>query len=260
MNLTLGFAKSTQQILIKELDWAQNQTSSKLIDVIDLAETHLHGLYIGNNEQFQSMAHLLEKEKNFYPILEASDQKLDYSSFENMGAHEFKELWLKIQNRWNTHNNLNSIENQTTWVNHLADLWQKDRMSFFEETWYWLKRNLAFTELTFVFNDIIQVKDEEKKDKPKLVQATLSGMKKAHFLSGAGKEKELMSHYMEKYHDHFEVTEFSPEKAQFVATAQIERSPIIIMGRTPSLTALQRSLLEGVFKGIALQLTPKTSK
>ncbi len=54
----------------------------------------------------------------------------------------------------------------------------------------------------------------------------------------------------EGFHDSFEITEFHPSRGQFVATAQIERSPIIFMARTTQLNQLQRSLLAAVFQGL----------
>ena len=117
-----------------------------------------------------------------------------------------------------------------------------------------MKRNIGATDLTILFNDVISTeeKDEnnEKKERPKLTQALLSGTKKANFQQGSAKEKELMQSYLDKFHDTFEVTEFNPAKGQFVATAQIERSPIIFMARTPQLNQLQRTLLASIFNGL----------
>jgi uncharacterized membrane protein len=117
-----------------------------------------------------------------------------------------------------------------------------------------MKRNLGTTELSIIFNDVVssEEKDEnnEKKERPKLTQAILSGTKKGNFSQGTHKEKELMQSYVEKFHDVFEVTEFNSVKGQFVATAQIERSPILFMARTVQLNQLQKTLLMSVFNGL----------
>jgi hypothetical protein len=152
------------------------------------------------------------------------------------------------------HQNFSSLENVWTITNHFRDLWKKDRISFFEEFWYWMKRNLGATDLTIIFNDVISTeeKDEnnEKKERPKLTQSLLSGAKKANFVQGGAKEKELMQTYLEKFHDIFEVTEFNAPKGQFVATAQVDRSPMIFMARTVQLNQLQRTLLAAIFNGL----------
>lgn len=254
MIVSLGFIRSTSQVMIKELDWTQNSVQSKIIDVTDLPDQNLQALLIADNEHFNSLVSLLEKEKAFYPIVDAQDENLTINAFESMGAQQMKDLYNKIQTRWTMHQNFNSVENFAKITTHFRDLWKKDRLSFFEELWYWMKRNLAATDLSIIFNDVVhsEEKDEnnEKKDRPKLIHTLLSGSKKGNFVQGGAKEKELMQSYLEKFHDVFEVTEFSPQKGQFVATAQIDRSPMIFMARTSSLNQLQRSVLTGLFNGL----------
>ncbi|MCM2351040.1 MAG: hypothetical protein NDI69_13545 [Bacteriovoracaceae bacterium] len=254
MIISLGFIRSSSQVLVKELNWPQNSLESRIIDVTDLADENLQALFVHDNEHFSSLVGILEKEKAHYPILDAQDENLTVSSFESLPAQQFKDLYLKILNRWTLHQNFNSIENLFQITNHFRDLWKKDRLSFFEELWYWIKRNIGATDLTILFNDIISTeeKDEnnEKKERPKLTQSLLSGTKKANFQQGSAKEKELMQNYLDKFHDVFEVTEFNGAKGQFVATTQIERSPIIFMARTVQLNQLQRTLLAGLFNGL----------
>lgn len=254
MIISLGFVRSSSQVLIKDLDWRQNSLQSRLIDVTDLPDQNLQALFVDDNEHFSSLISVLEKEKAFYPILEAKEENLNYSAFEDMPAQQFKDLYLKITNRWTLHQNFNSIENLYKITNHFRDLWKKDRITFFEEFWYWVKRNIGSTDLTILFNDIVQSeeKDEnnEKKDRPKLTQSLLTGTKKGNFHTGGAKEKELMQNYLDKFHEVFEVTEFNSSLGQFVATAQIERSPMILMARTAQLNQLQRTLLASIFNGL----------
>ncbi|WP_408097575.1 hypothetical protein ACJVC5_01310 [Peredibacter sp. HCB2-198] len=254
MIISLGFIRSSSQVLIKELNWLQNSLETRIIDVTDLADQNLQALFIHDNEHYSSLVSLLEKEKAFYPILDANDENLTLSSFESMPAQQFRDVYLKVLNRWTMHQNFSSIENVWKITNHFRELWKKDRITFFEEFWYWMKRNLGATEMTMLFNDVISTeeKDEnnEKKERPKLTTSLLSGTKKCNFQQGAAKERELMANYIDKFHDVFEVTEFNPSKGQFVATAQIERSPIMFMARTAQLNQLQRTVLSAVFNGL----------
>jgi len=260
MIISLGFVRSGSQVLVKELDWIQNSLQTRLIDVTDLPDQNLQGLFIENDEHFSSLSSLLEKETGYYPILEAKDENLTYNAFEDLPPGQFKDLYSKILNRWTLHQNLGSVENMWKITNHFRELWKKDRLSFFEEFWYWMKRNLGATDLTILFNDIVTTapkekghkgdEDPEKKERPQLTQSLLSGTKKAHFVQGAAKEKELMQNYLDKFHDVFEVTEFNPKLGQFVATAQIERSPMIFMARTAQLNQLQRTVLASLFNGL----------
>jgi hypothetical protein len=254
MIISLGFVRSGSQVLIKELNWQQNSLESKIIDVTDLPDQNLQALFIQDNEHFSSLVNILEKEKAFYPILDANSENMSISSFESMPAQQFKDVYMKVLSRWTMHQNFSSLENIWKITNHFRDLWKKDRITFFEELWYWMKRNIGATDLTILFNDVVSTeeKDEnnEKKERPKLTQSLLSGAKKANFQQGSAKEKELMQSYLDKFHDVFEVTEFNAPKGQFVATAQIERSPIIFMARTTQLNQLQRTLLAALFNGL----------
>ncbi len=254
MIISLGFVRSTSQLLIKDFDWVKNSLESRLIDITDLPDQNLSGLFVEDDEHFSSLVSLLEKEKSFYPIMDARNEDLSFTSFEQLGSHAFKELSIKVINRWTMIQNFNSIENMYKIVTHFRDLWQKDRLSFFEEFWYWMKRNLGAVDLSIIFNDITSVEEKddnnEKKERPKLTQSIISGAKKANFVTGGAKEKELMNSYFSQSQPSFEVTEMNPEKGQFVATVQIERSPILIMARVPALNQLQRTTLASVFNGL----------
>ena len=179
MIISVGFIRSSSQVLIRELDWDQNSIDSRLIDVTDLPDFNLQALFIDDNEHFNSLVGILEKEKAFYPILDAKDESLTFTSFENLAPQAFKDLYAKILNRWCLHQNFSSLENVWNITNHFRDLWKKDRLSFFEEFWYWLKRNIGAVDLSIIFNDVIksEEKDEnnEKKERPKLIQSILSG-------------------------------------------------------------------------------------
>jgi hypothetical protein len=83
MIISLGFIRSSSQVLIKELDWTQNTLETKIIDVTDLPEQNLQALFVDDNEHFSSLVGLLEKEKSYYPILDARDENISLSTFES---------------------------------------------------------------------------------------------------------------------------------------------------------------------------------
>jgi len=254
MQLTIGYVRSASQVLLKDLDWEQTKLSSRLIDVTDLPDQNLQALFVGQTEHFEQLMGLLEKEKRHYPIFEGQNFDLGYSAFEDMPAFQFKELSEKLSARWQLAHNYQSLEELFAFTSHLRVLWHKDRLSFLEELWNWLKKNLAAVDLSIVFNDVIQAEhknDEgQKEQKPKLTQSLLTGSKTANFISGGGKEALLMEKYLDKWNEAFEVTEWDASRARFVATVMIEKSPLIFMARITSLTQLQRSLLSALFKGL----------
>lgn len=254
MQLSLGFVRSGSQILVKDVDCLQNQVSTRLIDATDLPDQNLLGLFVGQTEHFDQLLGLLEKEKAHYPILDSKNFDLGYTNFEEMPAFQFKELATTVAGRWQMTHNFKSLETIFQFTSHMRVLWVKDRLSFHEELWSWLKRNLAAVDVSIVFNDVVQAEqkneDGQKEQKPKLTQSLLSGSKKANFISGGGKEQQLMDHYLDRWSDNFEITEWDQSKGRFVATVMLDRSPIIIMARMTTLTQLQRSLMAALFNGL----------
>ncbi len=254
MQLTLGYVRSGSQILLKDLDWEQNQVSTRLIDATDLPDQGLQGLFVSETEHFGQLMNLLEKEKAHAPILEAGPWKLGYSDFEALPAFQFRELAEKVVGRWQAAHNFQSVEDLCAMNTHLRVLWHKDRLAFFEELWHWLKRNLGAVDLSLVFNDVVQAeaKTEEgaREVRPKLTQSLLTGRRTANFVPGGGREQALMERYLDKWNEGFEVTEWDAQKGRFVATVMLEKSPIIIMGRVLAFNQMQRSLLTGLFKGL----------
>ncbi len=254
MQLSIAFVRSPSQLLVKDLDWELTQVSSRLVDATDLPDLGLQGLFVGETEHFGQLMPLLEKEKDHVPILEAQPWQITYKDFEDMPAFQFRELAEKVVSRWHMVHNFRAVEELPAMSAHLKGLWEKDRLGFFEELWYWLKRNLGAVDLTLVFNDVVhaETKNEEggKETKPKLTHTLLTGRRKANFVPGGASERELMERYLDKWNEGLEITEWDARKGRFVATAVLGGSPILIMGRLTSLGQLQRSLLAGLFNGL----------
>jgi hypothetical protein len=59
-----------------------------------------------------------------------------------------------------------------------------------------------------------------------------------------------MEAYRTDFNEDFTITEFDAEKSQFVATAKINNSPLIIMAKLSTFTALQNNLFKGLIKGL----------
>lgn len=267
MIISIGFMRSSNQVYIQDFKWNEKKLSSRIVDTIDLVDENLIALYLSPNEDYSSLISVLEKEQKSYPILDALTEKFSFEDFETMTAKSFSDRMYQITHQWTLQQSLKSLENIYSFTRHLKDLWLNDRTTFFEEFWYFMKKNLASTELSLFFNDVTmgdhqsfdpayenefnQTKaSDHKKEKLKLVQTVLTGQKKCHFREATSEEKKLMQSYIDKTPQSFEVTEFSPEKGQFVAMAQIDKSPILIMSRTLQFNQLQKSLLTGVFNGL----------
>jgi hypothetical protein len=251
MKISLGFVKFVGQMVVQELDLVTHELKNQLIDMSDLTDVNLQALIVGQPDQFQELHSLLVKEKDFYPIFEAKELKTTLLEFEAINAFGCRELYEKIQHRWLMMQNMQSVENLVGFHQHLSSLWSKERLTFLEELWYWLRRNLGTVELSLIFNDIEQINEADKTGRPKLTQAILSGGKKGHFKSASAAESEVFHQCTQNVTSHFEIVEFDSKKCRFVAVAKIQQSPIMIMGLTNNLNPLQKSLLQGLFKSLA---------
>lgn len=249
MSLNIALVTSQQQSTIFSLSTANKLVVTKVIDNDTLRDENIGLLVYNEEESSEAIDKLMSSESKFYPIV--SSQQLEANSSEFDEESDFETLfgvYNKVSSRWILNNNVKTIEQLYPTVDYLADLWDTDRNSFFEELWFLLKINLASTELTIIFNDLEEAKKEG--DRPKLCHSFVTGEKVPEVFPGTDKEDHLMEQYKEEFTDDFEITEFSEEKGEIVACSTIGLSPVLIMSRLPNFTRLQKSILVSLFTGI----------
>lgn len=249
MAITIGYLKSENQFLTATLNQSTQSFEKKTLDIVEIKETPLNLLIIDQALDLSGLAHTLEGEKKFYPIIQSNEAQMDLNLFDIASYQEFAGIYSKAATRWILNNNIHLIENFTSTVNHLKNLWLRDRNSFFEELWFVLKTNLATHHLTLVFNDLKEPENKDK-DKPSLVQNFVTGEKIPQTFEGSGKESELMKSYQKDFGAPFDITDYSGNTGKLVATSQIDMSPILIMAEISSMNQLQSSILKGLFNGL----------
>lgn len=245
MDFSLGYIKSKERVLIRKFSSNEDQEDSRTVDMTDIEDFSLQGLFY-DSENEESLT-LLEPMKKFFPINEGKILNLSYDSFENADRRDISSSFDQMWQQWLLQNNIALIEELFTVLNHLKELWPNDRTTFFEEFWFTLKSNLGASYLKIIYNDLSQ---EQQKNKNLLVQTRVEGNKLPETLPGRDFESTLM----EKYKDHFstklEIVEFDSEKGELVATAGLQKSPIIIMARTYQLTRFQQSVISCLIDGL----------
>lgn len=247
MEFQIGLFNSENQITVFKLDTEKKEISNIIIDALTLPEQKLDLLLISSEEIFEQHLKILSKEEKYYPIFPAS-------LFTEQSKFEYEELFTihqKALNRWTLANNMETVEQVYPLVNHLKDLYIKDRNTFFEELWFVFKRNLATSDLQIIFHDLKEVseKQKEKGEKPTLCYSVVRGSKVPNLEQGKSQEEMLMKEYEKEFNTQFEITEYDSSRGQLVACSKIGLSPILILAKLPGLNQLQKSLLTGVFKG-----------
>lgn len=249
MTITIGFVKSDSQINVKCLNLKEQSLTQKVVDAIELKDINFQLLITNDEKALEDLEDSFTTEKRFYPIVSNSQISLNNDQFTRMDFEELVGLYNKVNARWILNNNIKTIEQVYSIITYLKDLWQNDRSSFFEELWFILKTNLATSELTIIFHDVDSTEATEK-SKPQLINALISGEKVPNLGPTEESQDKLMQDYGDNFSEIFQITEFSPMKGELVATAHIDLSPILIMGKTSGLNQLQQSILIAIFTGL----------
>ncbi|MEE2743257.1 MAG: hypothetical protein VYD54_05070 [Bdellovibrionota bacterium] len=245
MDFSLGYIKSKERVLIRNFSSNLDQEGSKIVDMMDIEDFSLQGLFY-DSENEESIP-LLEPMKKFFPINEGKLLSLSYESFENAEKEEITSSFDQMWQQWLLQNNISLIEELFTVLHHLKELWPNDRTTFFEEFWFTLRSNLGASYLKIIYNDLSQ---EQQKNKNLLVQTRVEGQKLPETLPGREFESDLMEKYKNQFSTKLEIVEFDSQKGELVATAGLQRSPIIIMAKTYQLTRFQKSVISCLIDGL----------
>jgi hypothetical protein len=249
--IVVGQILNASQINVLEINYPDKESQFKIMDLVELPDLGLNCLIIGGEDCWAALGDSLDKYQHLYPVVDAEDFNIE-RSIEDLQETEVIEIVQSITSKWVLHNNLVSLEEIFDLKEHLKQLFNGDRNTFFEEFWYFIKRNLGTSELTIIFNDVLEVseKDEKKGDRPKLVQSYIKGIKSPEFYTGENKEEKIMQHFSDSIVEPFEVSDFNKEKKQLTALASINGSPLIIMAETLEINQLQESLFKSIFNGL----------
>ena len=249
MQIALIGPKGTANI--KRINTDKLTMENKRVDATSLFDEDLCLSFYPESQESQ-LSTYLEKENKYYPIFSFKSVDQDFESVDSLETKELIELFNKVNARWILTNNLKTIEQLAPMSTYLKDLWVKERNSFFEELWFFLKTNLNATELTLIFNDLKEPTEKqlEKGEKPKLCHSFVKGQKIPQLFAGEEKEDILMKEYEKEFNEIFQITEYNSQKGELIACAKIELSPILILGKIPSLNQVQQALLTGIFNGL----------
>lgn len=252
MGIKIGFVRSSNQVILKDIDKANKTADSMIFDIVELKDKDLSMLLFDQNDELDELSSLFEDEGKYYPVAAANPLGLEKDIFEDLGADELIDVYARINARWILNNNIKTIEQVYSLITYLKDLWINDRNSFFEELWFILKTNLATHELNIIFNDVKEPseKQKEKGEKPKLVHSFVAGVKSPQIFDGTAKEDKIMADYDKDFNEIFSITEFDSNTGHLIATSKIDLSPILIMAKLNTFNQLQQSILIALFSGL----------
>ncbi len=241
-----GLLLSEQNLLLATIQ-ENTPIEWKRITFEDFESDNIDILFIAELEE--ELLNQVAKYMFQFPIMPQNKTDITEDNFTQLTYDQAKNLYQQIYDSWIINNNVSLIEELYAVTDNLQKLWHSERITFFEEFWYIIKRNLGTKELTIIFNDI--EKSENPNIKDKLTQSKIYGRNIPNFEKGADVEAKLMEHYRANFEAYLELLEFNSEKGELVLTAQINNSPILIMAKTPNVNQLQITLLKTLIEGIS---------
>ena len=247
MIFTIGLMKSKNKILIKSFDLIL-PTYLKSITIDDIKNEKVNLMILDISENENEIMSLLEEENKYYPLCAASTFNLNEDSFNQLSFHSARDIIKQAYSTWVLNCNLKSIENLFTTLDHLKELIPNDRMDFFEELWFIIKRNLGAISLKLIFNSIKP--NEKAQSKNQLIQFRIDGSRLPSTHVGDDFEKSLMETYRPQMDSLFNITEYDKSQGQIVICALIKESPVIIMAELFEFTSIQKSFLTALFEGL----------
>lgn len=233
-----------------ELDFQSIRTTEE-----SLEDEEFHALVVENESD---LIHLKER----YPYCPVYPRSLIFESAQQFGNSSWENIYssyLSLNETWILKNNISLASEIFELTHHLKKLLHQDRMTFFEELWAILKKNLGAKSLKIIFNDLDKnQKDENQKEsssstsssKDKLIQSCIQGQLRPTPIRGGEMEETLMDHYKRHFNENLELLEFSPELGRLVLTAVVNSGPVLIIAKAHIFNQLQKALLTSLFTGI----------
>ena len=244
MDFSLAYVKSKKQFALKNFT-PSSIKNEKWIDWKEIASHPIQAIIFSDElKSDQEFMDKIQQESHYLAVRSNTDLKLSFEQFQNLDHPRAQEILRQIQEGQVIKANLALLEELFDTLKHLKELYPDDRMSFFEELWFVLKKNLGAKDLRLVYNDI------PEKEKNSLVQVQVEGSRHPSSTSGDKFAKILMKEYLKYLGPNFEIIEYNQEHHQLAAVASIDQSPLIIMAQVFFISPLQKALLKSLFNGL----------
>ncbi len=241
MSFSLGLLDINGRLSVKSFG-SENLISETVIGPEHLSGMDISAIFYRPEELTSELIQIINSKKDQYPISPIMDQY----TFERLTPSEAKELLSQATTNWVLKNNLILISDIFKVREHLLSLLHKDRLTFFEELWAILHKNLGTTSLTIIYNGL----EKGENSKNHLVLSKIHGHSTPNPLPAEEIDHKLMVEYKAEFGNRFSISEYSKGAGELVATAQIYGGPILLLAKISELTPLQRAIANAIFDGL----------
>lgn len=241
--LSIGMYHSSENIELKNVSGQEN--TNKILSQLDLKEHNIIGLFYSLEDINDESQATLNEYFSFLPVYPLEKLNLSIEQFNQLTFAELFKQTQKINQSWVLKNNLSSISEMISFKEHLENLLEKDRIAFFEEMWFFLKRNMAPQSLSVLYHGL--KKTNENTDKYSLVNMKVTGNIKPETQNCSEFENNIFEVYNTEINSSFSLHEFNQEKGEIVLSFKINTGPVIVMAKVLDFTPLQNALFSGIF-------------
>ena len=238
----LAFIKNNQQIVLRQ--FKGETIGDRVITEEDLRHIPLQALLAHDFQNLADLQGVIPDLGRHYPVRTQEETGLSLENFEQLGALDAQKVVRKINSQWETSANLNLLENLFPIITRLKGLWPNDRNTFFEELWYLLRANLGARTLIMLYNGISESNE-------KLVKIKVEGEVLPNSTAAAEVDLALWSHYEAEMGPNFSNINYQAGKGDWVSSASIMQSPVLIMAKIHQYNPLQKALLKSLFDGLS---------
>lgn len=239
----IGYVKNDQQIVIRH--FKHDEILSKTISDSDLRTNNLQALFAPEAENFMNLQNQAIEIGKHYPLRTQNEIGFSLEQFESMNFAEAQKSLTKINGQWALNSNLNLLENLFPILEKFKALWPNDRTTFFEELWYLLRANLGASTFVILYNGLEKLESGEK-----LVRIKVTGDMLPNSTHATDADNAVWQRYESEIGPQFSLVDFRVSKGEWIATATIHQSPVLIMAKVFQFNPLQKALVKSFFEGL----------
>ena len=239
MDFNIAFFQSEHQFHLLNL----NSDTIETFPIENLTNKEIHLFCLDHKFEEVPLENLIGDWIKFAP---STYKDLSCDVFE-LNSLISKQDFLDTLKKWTFQNNLNLIEEIYPRINFLKKLSKENHSLFIEELHYLLSTQLVASGIMIFFHDLEEIEEGQN---PTLVKKIILGRKNTLLNKTNEQEAMLFNYYKSHFTEDFNLIDLEISKSALTFSSLINQSPILIMAKISDFNSLQKSMLEGLFKGL----------
>ena len=238
MDLSIAYQTKENEIIVRKLT-PHNLHENKILMIDEFSEVnnHIDVLFAEKNaSELPGATKMTKVEPSRLNISKEIVEQIVYEDAKSLISRVKEERALKV--------NLYTIEDLTRKGKELATLYRKNRDVYSYYIWKLVSENIAASNVKVIFQTI------ESEDSKKLITKIIDNDDVESIRAASTEEAALFNDLKEEFGKTLHIPSYNEENKQLTITSTIGATKIIIMVNVWSFSALQKSILEGVFNSI----------